>query len=55
MVKQVRSEIDASLFELKDYDITPFDYQHQNKNDDYLPLVRELVQHDHLVFATPVY
>lgn len=55
LVNQVRSVLDASLFELKDYDITPFDYQHQNKNDDYLKLVRELVKHDHLVFATPVY
>jgi len=40
---------------LKDYDITPFDYEHKNENDDYLGLVRELVKYDHVIFATPVY
>ena len=39
----------------KNYCITPFDYQHQNINDDFIALISNLVKYDHIVFATPVY
>ena len=45
----------SDLFNLKDYSITPFDYQHQNKNDDFLALAHELQSYDDIVFASPVY
>ena len=44
------------LIDLNNYEIGYYDYDHQNKNDDYLPLMRELIKkYDKFIFATPVY
>jgi len=44
------------LIDLNHYDIGFYDYEHQNKNDDYLPLMKNLIEkYDKFVFATPVY
>jgi RimJ/RimL family protein N-acetyltransferase len=36
-------------------DHAPFDYKHQNANDDFIPLMEELVTYDTIVLASPVY
>lgn len=42
--------------ELIDFNISHFDYQHRNRDDDFIPLVKRIVDdYDVLVFATPVY
>lgn len=46
---------DAKVFDLADYDISFYDYEHHNQGDDFLPLMRELVAFDHIVYATPLY
>lgn len=44
------------LIDLNDYSFSYFDYKHQNANDDYLKLMREIIyKYDTLIFATPVY
>ncbi|WP_346882238.1 NAD(P)H-dependent oxidoreductase [uncultured Algibacter sp.] len=57
--KIVNKLIDKSnwdLIDLNDYKISYYDYEHQNKNDDYLPLMRQLIEkYDKFIFATPVY
>jgi multimeric flavodoxin WrbA len=35
--------------------LTPYDYAYRNKDDDFLPLMRTLVDHDPIILATPVY
>jgi len=50
-MKHVASE----LFILPRYDISPFDYQYRNSEDDYISLFSELLKYDHWVFATPMY
>ncbi len=41
---------------LGDYNISYYDYQHHNRDDDFIPLMRRLVtDFDVLIFATPVY
>ena len=45
----------STLFNLSDYSISVFDYQHRNQHDDFLGLIKALLEYDHLVFATPVY
>ena len=45
-----------AMVDLNDYQIEYFDYSHANRNDDYLDLMRNLIQHyDLFLFATPVY
>jgi|TARA_B110000908_G_C10227361_1_gene438696 multimeric flavodoxin WrbA len=45
----------ASIFDLSLFEISFFDYSHQNKTDDFLPLIRQLISFEHIVFATPIY
>ncbi|WP_310992053.1 flavodoxin family protein [Aequorivita marina] len=41
---------------LNDYNFSYYDYQNKNRNDDYLPLMNEIIKkYDTLIFATPVY
>ncbi len=42
--------------DLLDYQIAPYDYEHRNQADDFLPLVRQMIaQSDHWILATPIY
>lgn len=43
------------LFDLTNFNVSFYDYSHENKNDDFLPIIHELLSFDHLVFASPVY
>lgn len=43
------------LVDLNDFDITPFDYDHLNLNDDFIPLIERLLAYDTWIIATPVY
>lgn len=50
----VKSEWD--LINLNDYQFSYFDYEHENRNDDYLNLIQQIVEkYETLIFATPVY
>lgn len=44
----------ADCFDLIDYTIGQYNYEH-NHQDDFLPLMKQLVEYDMLIFATPVY
>jgi multimeric flavodoxin WrbA len=48
-VKDVSWEILCTL------SILPYDYENKNATDDFLSLIRRLLQHDLIIFATPVY
>jgi multimeric flavodoxin WrbA len=43
------------IVDLKNLNITPYDYDHKNQNDDYLSLIARLTDHNLIVLATPVY
>jgi multimeric flavodoxin WrbA len=45
----------VKLFDLSNYNISFFDYNHTNKNDDFLALITELTNYEQIVFASPVY
>ncbi|HAP61868.1 MAG TPA: hypothetical protein DCR93_21005, partial [Cytophagales bacterium] len=45
-----------TVIDLNDYQISPYDYEHRNRDDDYLGLMRRIIEdYDTLVLATPVY
>ncbi|WP_159737930.1 flavodoxin family protein [Vibrio atypicus] len=48
-------ESGARLFDLSNYSISFYDYEHSNRGDDFLSIIHELVDYDHFVFASPVY
>jgi multimeric flavodoxin WrbA len=43
------------LIDLNDFNISPFDYEHRNRNDDFIPLIEKLIAYDTWIIATPVY
>jgi multimeric flavodoxin WrbA len=44
------------LINLNDYSFSYYDYEHQNRNDDYLTLMKQIInKYDTLIFATPIY
>mgnify|MGYP006215364645 CR=1 FL=1 len=45
----------ATVFDLADYQLSYYDYLHENRSDDFIPLIRMLTTYDHIVFASPVY
>ncbi len=47
---------DYDVIDLYDKKIGHFDYNFSNKNDDFLPLIKEVIEtYDTIIFATPVY
>lgn len=55
VVDDVLKGADIELFDLNNFDISPFDYEHKNKYDDFIPLIEKLIHYDIWVIATPVY
>lgn len=56
LVEKIREFIKSDLIDLNDYQISYYNYEHKNANDDYLPLMRKLVEnYDLFIFSTPVY
>jgi multimeric flavodoxin WrbA len=49
-------KLDCEIIVLSDYTIGQYDYENKNAGDDYLPLMRRIIEnYDILIFATPVY
>ncbi len=52
----LRQQTDFSILDLKKKDIGYFDYQHLNTEDDFIPLMKQLVADvDTFIFLSPVY
>lgn len=43
------------LIDLNDFEISPFDYEHRNAEDDFIPLIEKVINYDTWIIATPVY
>lgn len=55
MVNVILQKTDAHFFDLNDYKISYFDYEHRNKTDDFLKIATQMVEYEQIVFATPIY
>ena len=55
VVQELLKHLDCDFVDLKAKNISAYDYEHQNQDDDFLPLMRKVVEYDLLIFATPVY
>jgi multimeric flavodoxin WrbA len=43
------------ILDLNTIEMSYFDYEHQNQNDDFIPTMQKILTYDNIVFATPVY
>jgi len=56
MVQRLRAAIPFDLIDLRQKQIAPYDYQQDYpEGDDFMPLLRKMVDYDLIIFATPVY
>ncbi|MGK7395312.1 MAG: flavodoxin family protein [Candidatus Cyclobacteriaceae bacterium M3_2C_046] len=56
MVNELARQLSCDAIDLNDYHFGYYDYEHINRNDDFLPLMRKIISsYDLLIFATPVY
>jgi len=52
---RIAAELDIEVVDLSALRIAPYDYAHGHRGDDFEPLMRRVLEFDHLIFASPVY
>lgn len=55
VVDSIIGNNEVPIIDLKSLDMSIYDYDHYNKNDDFIPLMEKIITHDLIVLATPVY
>ncbi|MBO6516764.1 MAG: NAD(P)H-dependent oxidoreductase [Bacteroidia bacterium] len=56
LVNKLTEKSGWDVINLNDYSFSYYDYQHKNRDDDYLDLMKVIIEkYDTLIFATPVY
>ena len=56
LISKIKQFVDWNVIDLNDFRIGFFDYNHSNKDDDYLTLMRDIISnYQTLIFVTPVY
>jgi len=48
-------ELNIEVVNLDNLRISSFDYEHRNRNDDFESIMKRVLGHDQIIFATPVY
>lgn len=54
-VDWIARDLGIEVIDLSEKDISPYDYDHKNINDDFLPLMQQLLEYEKIIFVTPVY
>ena len=54
-VDRIAVELNIEVVDLAGQRISSYDYDHRNRNDDFEPLMRRVLAHDQIIFATPIY
>jgi multimeric flavodoxin WrbA len=55
LVDRIASELGIEVVDLAGLRMSSYDYAHTNRNDDFEPLMRHVLAHDQIIFATPIY
>ena len=51
----IADSLDIQVIDLSEKIITPYDYEHKNINDDFIPVMNQLLGYEKIIFVTPVY
>jgi len=51
----IGDELNINIIDLSEKNISPYDYEHKNLDDDFIPLMNQLLDYKNIIFATPVY
>lgn len=52
---ELNHDRDIPVIDLNTLNITSYDYENKNRDDDYLPLMEKVLKHNPIILATPVY
>ena len=56
IIENVAKQFNIDVVNLSQYKISYYDYESKNRDDDFLPLIKNILEkYDTLIFATPVY
>jgi multimeric flavodoxin WrbA len=54
-IDRVSGALGIETIDLATLNLTPYDYLHRNRGDDFEPLMRQVLRHEQIIFATPIY
>lgn len=54
-VDRIAANLSIEVIDLAGVRMSAYDYEHRNRGDDFEPLMRRVLDCEHLLFATPVY
>jgi multimeric flavodoxin WrbA len=55
LIDWIARELDIDIIDLSEKSISAYDYDHKNIDDDFIPLMRQLLEYEKIIFVTPVY
>jgi multimeric flavodoxin WrbA len=55
LMDRIALELNIDVVDLTGLRMSPYDYDHLNRNDDFEPLMKHVLAHDQIIFATPIY
>src|SRR5580698_10818856 len=55
LLDRIASELNIEVVDLASLRISPYDYDHTNRHDDFEPLMQRVLANDQIIFATPIY
>jgi multimeric flavodoxin WrbA len=55
LIDRIAAELNIEVVDLSSQRMSSYDYEHLNRNDDFEPLVQRVLEHDQIIFATPIY
>jgi multimeric flavodoxin WrbA len=55
LIDDIAAVLGIEVIDLDRLRISPYDYEHRNRGDDFEPLMMRVLEHDHIIIASPVY
>lgn len=55
LIDRIAGELQIDVIDLGEKNISAFDYEHRNRDDDFEPLINHVLSFDQIIFASPVY
>jgi multimeric flavodoxin WrbA len=55
LMDRIAFDLGIEVVDLADLRMSPYDYDHRNREDDFEPLSRRVLAHAQIIFATPIY
>jgi multimeric flavodoxin WrbA len=55
LIDLVSERLGINVIDLADKEISPYDYEHKNIDDDFISVMEEVLGHENIIFVSPIY